>query len=78
MSDPKHAVGIDLGTTHCAVASVEVLGSDRVAAADDLATAIDEAMAWADERAAQGSIGIVATGSVITAGEVRSMLRGAP
>ena len=58
--------------------AAEVLGSDRVAVADDLATAIDEAMAWADERAAQGSIGIVATGSVITAGEVRSMLRGAP
>lgn len=27
MSDPSHAVGIDLGTTHCAVASVELNGS---------------------------------------------------
>jgi molecular chaperone DnaK (HSP70) len=29
MSEPKHAVGIDLGTTHCAVASVEIATSDR-------------------------------------------------
>jgi len=29
MSEPKHAVGIDLGTTHCAVASVEIAKSDR-------------------------------------------------
>ncbi|HEY2733761.1 MAG TPA: Hsp70 family protein [Polyangiales bacterium] len=28
MTQPKHAVGIDLGTTHCAVASLE-LGGDR-------------------------------------------------
>ncbi|HET8933194.1 MAG TPA: Hsp70 family protein [Polyangiales bacterium] len=29
MTEPKHAVGIDLGTTHCAVASVEIATSDR-------------------------------------------------
>lgn len=29
MTEPKHAVGIDLGTTHCAVASVDIAKSDR-------------------------------------------------
>lgn len=54
-----------------------VFGSHRVTVAPDLVAALDEAMAWADERAADGSIGIVVTGSVVTAGAVRAMLRGA-
>src|ERR1700712_653757 len=33
MTEPTHAVGIDLGTTHCAVASVELKGSTGEAAA---------------------------------------------
>jgi dihydrofolate synthase/folylpolyglutamate synthase len=54
-----------------------VFGSHRVTTVPDLIGAVDAAMSWADERSGQGSTGIVVTGSVVTAGAVRGMLRGA-
>lgn len=58
-------------------AAEEVFGGHRVSVVEQLPEAFDTAMAWADERAPSGSIGIVVTGSVVTAGAVRSMLQGA-
>jgi dihydrofolate synthase/folylpolyglutamate synthase len=56
---------------------VRVLGgADRVQVADDLADAMEVATERADEWLAEGSVGIVVTGSVVTAGDVRSMLVG--
>lgn len=60
-----------------ALVAEPLYGGHRVTVAPDLVAALDEAMAWADERAADGSIGIVVTGSVVTAGAVRNMMRGA-
>lgn len=56
----------------------EVFGDHRVTVAADLVGALDSAMAWADERSDRGSAGIVVTGSVVTAGAARALLRGAP
>lgn len=56
----------------------EVFGGHRVSIAADLVAALDDAVAWADERSEQGSAGIVVTGSVVTAGSARGLLRSAP
>ncbi|HUL28266.1 MAG TPA: hypothetical protein VLW44_21085, partial [Streptosporangiaceae bacterium] len=55
----------------------EVFGPDRVRAADRLDDAIDIAVGLADETAADGlgSSGVLVTGSVVTAGDARSLLR---
>ncbi len=57
-------------------AAEDVFGGHRVSTAPDLVTALDAAMAWADEHGGRGSVGVVATGSVVTAAEVRALLGG--
>jgi dihydrofolate synthase/folylpolyglutamate synthase len=53
-----------------------LFGGHRVEVAEDLATAIDQAMAWADEHSVAGPTGVVVTGSVVTVGAARALLRG--
>jgi dihydrofolate synthase/folylpolyglutamate synthase len=61
-----------------------VFGPDRVRVADRLDGAIDVAVGMADEAAAGGlgGSGVLVTGSVVTAGDARSLLgaddRGGP
>ena len=55
----------------------EVFGGHRVSVAADLVTALDDAVAWADDRSEQGSAGVVVTGSVVTAGAARALLQSA-
>ena len=59
-----------------AAIAVGVMGADRLQVADDLADAMEVATERADEWLAEGSAGILVTGSVVTAGDVRSMLVG--
>jgi dihydrofolate synthase / folylpolyglutamate synthase len=56
--------------------AAEVLGPDRVRVADRLDDAIDIAVGLADEAAADGlgGAGVLVTGSVVTAGDARSLL----
>jgi dihydrofolate synthase/folylpolyglutamate synthase len=53
-----------------------VFGPDRVRVADRLDDAIELAVALADEAAADGlgGTGVLVTGSVVTAGDARSLL----
>jgi dihydrofolate synthase / folylpolyglutamate synthase len=55
--------------------AVEVFGTDRVSVAPRLPDAIDEAVQLADEESARGFAGVVVTGSVVTVGEARRLLR---
>jgi dihydrofolate synthase/folylpolyglutamate synthase len=63
-----------------AVTAREIYGEDRVSVAPRLAEAIDQAAALAEAGEAVGeSIGsgaVLVTGSVVTAGEARTMLKG--
>ncbi|MCU0266137.1 MAG: bifunctional folylpolyglutamate synthase/dihydrofolate synthase, partial [Actinomycetia bacterium] len=54
--------------------AVEVFGADRVSVAPRLADALDEAVALAEDPALGGA-GVLVTGSVVTAGEARRLLR---
>jgi dihydrofolate synthase / folylpolyglutamate synthase len=58
--------------------AVGVFGPDRVLVADRLDNAIDAAVGLADEAAADGlgGTGVLVTGSVVTAGDARSLLAG--
>jgi dihydrofolate synthase/folylpolyglutamate synthase len=60
--------------------AVEVFGEDRVTVVPDLAEAIDRAATFAEAgEAVESSIGagaVLVTGSVVTVGEARAMLRG--
>jgi dihydrofolate synthase/folylpolyglutamate synthase len=67
-----------LPATVLAETAREVFGPDRVSVAANLVDAIDEAAALAEARDAEagiGSGGVLVTGSVITAGEARRLLR---
>jgi dihydrofolate synthase / folylpolyglutamate synthase len=57
--------------------AIEVYGEDRVTVQPRLADAIDEAAALAEEQSSSsiGAGGVLITGSVVTVGEARSMLR---
>ena len=57
--------------------AAEVFGDHRVTVAPTVSEALEAAIEWADERAGEGSVGIVATGSVVTAGDIRSLVGGA-
>lgn len=59
-----------------AAIAARAMGADRLQVADDLADAMEVATERADEWLAEGSAGILVTGSVVTAGDVRSMLVG--
>lgn len=61
-----------------AVTAREVYGEDRVTVEPRLADAIDQAVALAEEGSGSSSIGtggVLVTGSVVTAGEARTMLK---
>jgi dihydrofolate synthase/folylpolyglutamate synthase len=55
--------------------AVEIFGEDRVLVRPKLVDALDDAIRLAEENAlAMGSGGVLVTGSVITAGEARTLL----
>jgi dihydrofolate synthase/folylpolyglutamate synthase len=56
--------------------AVEVFGEDRVEVAVRLDDAIDAAVAAAESEAQIGGAGVVITGSIVTVGEARHLLRG--
>ena len=60
-----------------AVVAAEVFGEDRVTVEPRLADAIDEAAGLAEAQSGSsiGAGGVLITGSVVTVGEARSMLR---
>jgi dihydrofolate synthase / folylpolyglutamate synthase len=58
--------------------AVEVFGEDRVEVAARLDDAIDAAVATAESEAEIGGAGVVVTGSIVTVGEARHLLRGRP
>jgi dihydrofolate synthase/folylpolyglutamate synthase len=53
----------------------EVFGDDRVEVRERLDDAIDQAIAMADSHATLGGAGVIITGSIVTVGEARRMLR---
>ncbi len=57
--------------------AVEVYGEDRVTVEPRLADAIDEAVGLAEDQSGSsiGAGGVLVTGSVVTVGEARAMLR---
>ncbi len=55
--------------------AIEVFGDDRVHVEDRLDDALDRAVALADEESEYGGTGVLVTGSVVTAGEARTLLR---
>ena len=55
--------------------AVEMFGSDRVFVEEDLAQALDKAIKDAIRPLSDDTIGILVTGSVVTAGEARTILR---
>jgi dihydrofolate synthase/folylpolyglutamate synthase len=55
--------------------AVEVFGEDRVAAEDRLDDALDTAISLADDEVEYGGAGVLVTGSVVTVGEARALLR---
>ncbi|HEX7105502.1 MAG TPA: folylpolyglutamate synthase/dihydrofolate synthase family protein [Acidothermaceae bacterium] len=58
-----------------AAVAVEVFGPDRVDVESDLAAAIATAVEIAEEDAEFGGAGVIVTGSVVTAGAARALLR---
>jgi dihydrofolate synthase/folylpolyglutamate synthase len=73
-STPRSMTAAELGR-----AAIEVFGEDRVTVEPDLRDAIDRAAALAEAGAAYGEAmgagGVLVTGSVITVGEARALLR---
>jgi dihydrofolate synthase / folylpolyglutamate synthase len=59
-----------------AAIAVEVFGADRVEVAARLDDAIDAAVAAAESETRLGGAGVVVTGSIVTVGEARHLLRG--
>jgi dihydrofolate synthase/folylpolyglutamate synthase len=53
----------------------DVFGEERVAVEDRLDDALDRAMGMADEEGQYGGSGVLVTGSVVTAGEARTLLK---
>ena len=54
----------------------EVFGADRVEMLASLPDALDFAIARADQASHLGSVGVLVTGSVVTAGDARRLLKG--
>jgi dihydrofolate synthase/folylpolyglutamate synthase len=63
--------------TELAEVAIEVYGEDRVTVQPRLADAIDEAAALAEEQSSSsiGAGGVLVTGSIVTVGEARAMLK---
>jgi dihydrofolate synthase/folylpolyglutamate synthase len=55
--------------------AVDVFGDDRVAAEDRLDDALDAAVQLAEDEVEYGGAGVIVTGSVVTVGEARALLR---
>jgi dihydrofolate synthase/folylpolyglutamate synthase len=55
--------------------AVDVFGEDRVAAEDRLDDALDTAVQLAEDEVEYGGAGVIVTGSVVTVGEARTLLR---
>ncbi len=55
--------------------AVDVFGEDRVAAEDRLDDALDTAVQLAEDEVEYGGAGVIVTGSVVTVGEARALLR---
>ena len=55
--------------------AVDVFGEDRVAAEDRLDDALDTAVQLAEDEVEYGGAGVLVTGSVVTVGEARALLR---
>jgi dihydrofolate synthase/folylpolyglutamate synthase len=55
--------------------ALEVFGEDRVTAEDRLDDAIDTAVQQAEDEVEYGGAGVLVTGSVVTVGEARALLR---
>jgi dihydrofolate synthase/folylpolyglutamate synthase len=55
--------------------AVDVFGEDRVAAEDRLDDALDTAVQLAEDEVEYGGAGVIVTGSVVTVGEARILLR---
>jgi len=55
--------------------AVEVFGEDRVTAEDRLDDALDTAVQLAEDEVEYGGAGVLVTGSVVTVGEARALLR---
>jgi dihydrofolate synthase/folylpolyglutamate synthase len=64
-----------MGVDALAEIAVEVFGEDRVEVAARLDDAIDVAVAAAESEAQIGGAGVVVTGSIVTVGEARHLLR---
>ncbi len=56
----------------------EIFGSDRTIAISDLESALENALAQANSPSHENSVGIVVTGSVVTVGEARGIIRKIP
>ena len=70
-SSPR-ALAID----ELAKVAVDIFGEERVSVARDLAEGIEMAVTRAEENGDLGGSGVVITGSVVTAGQARHLLRG--
>jgi dihydrofolate synthase/folylpolyglutamate synthase len=70
-SSPRAMPAAELGGV-----AAEVLGEDRVVVAGRLDDAIDLAIADAEADAALGGAGVIVTGSIVTVGDARHLLRG--
>ena len=55
--------------------AVDVFGEERVAVEDRLDDALDTGVRLAEQDGEYGSVGVLVTGSVVTAGEARTLLR---
>jgi dihydrofolate synthase / folylpolyglutamate synthase len=64
-----------LAVDELAALAREVFGEDRVAVEDRLDDAIDTAVSLAEQEAELGGAGVLITGSVVTAGEARRLLK---
>ena len=71
-SSSPRALAID----ELAKIAVDIFGEDRVSTARDLAEGIEMAVTRAEENGDLGGSGVVITGSVVTAGQARHLLRG--
>jgi dihydrofolate synthase/folylpolyglutamate synthase len=65
-----------MSATALAEVARDVFGAERVEVAERLDDAIDLAVASAESDAAIGAAGVIVTGSIVTVGEARHLLRG--
>jgi dihydrofolate synthase/folylpolyglutamate synthase len=72
VSTSPRAMGVD----ELAARAVEVFGADRVHVAVRLDEALDTALGLADDSGLAAGAGVLVTGSVVTVGEARRLLRG--